>query len=726
MGAAGRFGDEVEDDGLSGGHLAPRGYSYSIKGGPPPPRPPQDFVEYTFESAPPVREPPPRNPRRLVPRTSNHPNSSAHQHHGQTQPTAARKSSANLASKQYRRYGGGEEISPPSSPEPGFHGADPDGGDVSPIDEDVPDMSQLRLGSSRPMRTQQPEPYETESSPQNRAATNIPMMRRARRKASDAALREAHAHGNQRPSSRQQVHGHDPNQEDPRWDPMTGERTSSPHGQPSQVKPAQFAHGLGITNTGPVPPRKNQSVAAPTFGDRVRRMAKRAGGKENDVDPAAGAFTSSRPSWRGPSGRTALLDPVHYNPEVAPLRIPEKNSRRVSTNLSAPNPKMGLFGMARRGQTPPVSPHGSETVAGSAPREPMMRMSPSPQQSPSVTKPQPLSPQNFPSSPLSASPVGRDAPSMAARDLARSALPNISVPSPTSPASPMSNPSPHDHNNPAMIRRKPPPTHANHLHHESVSSVYSQQSQHPPAPPAHKPDATFLAANDPWVQPASRFSVTTYATSAANTPRESFDDFEHQDRPPMPIIPPGLVESPIQAPQESVMDRRRPHPDGDGHSSNPPSPIAARDRKAAAAGMGPAIARVRAATTDLPDRRLSTASSINKMLPPAPPETSAGEAQDRVGLLNAQLQGLANRKINITRSIKQMTELMPTDNLMDSTLVRTKREMEKRKVEALKLELSEVQREEYELGLKLHRAYKRLDKDGQFEPTVLWVRRVTG
>ncbi|KAM7200079.1 hypothetical protein V8F20_005500 [Naviculisporaceae sp. PSN 640] len=721
MAAAGHFGDV-------GGHLAPKGYSYSIKGGPPPPRPPREFLESQYETAPPVREPPPRNPRRLVPRTSNHPNSSTHPQHShhtqtQTQTAGSRETSANLASTQYRRYGGGEEISPPSSPEPGFHGAEPDGGDVSPIDDDVPDVSQLRLGSSRPARAQKPVSYETDPAPQqNRPATNIPMMRRARRKASDAALREAHAHGSQRPSSRQQVHGHAARQEDPRWDPMTGERTSSPHGQPSQVKPAQFAHGLGITNNSSLPP-KNQPV--PSFGDRVRRIAKKAGGKENDVDPAAGAFTSSRPGWRGPSGRTALVDPVHDNPEVAPLRIPEKNNRRVAAALSASNPK-GLFGMGRRGQTPPVSPPpGSETLSGSAPREAPRRMVSPSQQSPSATKPQPLTPQSFPNSPLSPSPMGSDAPSMAAKDLARYGLPNTTVPSPTSPASPMSNPSPHDLNNPAMIRRKPPPTHATHLHHESVSSVYSQQSELPPAP-THKPDATHLAASDPWVQPPSRFSVTTYATSAANTPRESLDEFEHQDRPPLPPFPPGLTESPKdQTQQESVMDRRRPHLDEDGYSSNPPSPIAALDRKAAV-GINPVVARVRASTTDRPERPLSSASSINKMLPPAPPEASADEAKDRVGLLNAQLQGLSNRKINITRSIKQMTELMPTDNLMDTAEVRRKREMEKRKVEALKVELAEVQREEYELGLKLHRAYKRLDKEGEFEPSTLWVRRVTG
>jgi len=151
---------------------------------------------------------------------------------------------------------------------------------------------------------------------------------------------------------------------------------------------------------------------------------------------------------------------------------------------------------------------------------------------------------------------------------------------------------------------------------------------------------------------------------------------------------------------------------------------AARDRKAAAAGISPHPAISRARTDS--ERPTSSASSINKMLPPVPPETSAGEARDRVGLFNAQLQALANRRININRSIKQMTELMPIDNVLDSMEVVRKREAEKRKVEGLKQELAEVQREEYELGLKLHRAYKRLDRDAQWEPTTLWVRRVTG
>ncbi|KAL1899560.1 hypothetical protein Sste5346_002962 [Sporothrix stenoceras] len=121
--------------------------------------------------------------------------------------------------------------------------------------------------------------------------------------------------------------------------------------------------------------------------------------------------------------------------------------------------------------------------------------------------------------------------------------------------------------------------------------------------------------------------------------------------------------------------------------------------------------------------RASMAGSIHKNLPLAPPEMTA---KDRVTMFNAQLSSLAQRRINIGRSIKQMTELMPTDNLLATPDVLHKREMEKRKVEGLRADLAEIQREEYEIGLKLHRAYKRLDKNAEYEPTTLWVRRVTG
>ncbi|TFA98543.1 hypothetical protein CCMA1212_009677 [Trichoderma ghanense] len=116
--------------------------------------------------------------------------------------------------------------------------------------------------------------------------------------------------------------------------------------------------------------------------------------------------------------------------------------------------------------------------------------------------------------------------------------------------------------------------------------------------------------------------------------------------------------------------------------------------------------------------------STTKPLPPAPPELASSSSDDRIAQLNATLAGLAHRKVNINKSIQQMTELMPRDNLMASAEVLRKREIEKQKVEGLKKELAEIQLEEYDLGLKLHRAYKRLNRGADYEPTTLWVRRV--
>lgn len=73
-----------------------------------------------------------------------------------------------------------------------------------------------------------------------------------------------------------------------------------------------------------------------------------------------------------------------------------------------------------------------------------------------------------------------------------------------------------------------------------------------------------------------------------------------------------------------------------------------------------------------------------------------------------------------------MTELMPMDTLVITDEIRRKREAEKLKIERLKTEEADVRREEHEIGLRLHRAWKRRDKEAVYEPTGLWVRRVTG
>ncbi|KAK4155023.1 hypothetical protein C8A00DRAFT_42332 [Chaetomidium leptoderma] len=695
---AGRQGGHPLDDdririglGLGyGGLNAAKGYSYSIKGGPPPPRPPREFLEFkSLHSVPfwrasaascgalarPLPDSPPRGPNYAV----------------------------NVATTYSYRYGGADDISPPSSPEPDARGDD------APIylrHAGIPNTDISRNG--RLDRAYVPEPRQgAQSPPQHRATASIPLMRRERRRQSDAATRDANPA--QRGPTPQQQSRNPP-----------GHETSSIRGRPSQGNPAGVPQGLGIASQAWSSPQNSPAAAPPTFGDRVRRIAKKAAAaRDGNTDPGAGAFTSSRPGWRGASGRSAIVDPVHDTRAVPPLRIPEKSNRR---NIPAAGSKPGS-------QTPPISPP-SETATRSGPREAIGRILPSSQPlAPAQTQPQ--TGQRYPSPPPSGNPVAADAPAVvAARELVRDGgnFGSPAHPSPTFAA--------HSPGLSNVVRRKPPPVHTNPHHHQhqvSVSSVYSQQTDAPQPSPLQITETARPAVSpeEPYVQPSSRFSITTYATSNTGTTRDDLDDFINDDQPPVPSLPadyqqqylaqgrPSSDHSPVTSPIDQFMTS--PFSVARPHSTDPEQPAA----MTTTAAFNPALARAQALAIDRPSSRAST-SDMNKTLPPAPPEQSAGEAHDRVGLLNAQLRALANRRININRSIQQMTELMPTDKLMNSAEVVRKRESEKKKVETLKQELADVQREEYELGLKLHRAYKRLDREAEWEPTTLWVRRVTG
>ncbi|KAL2173806.1 uncharacterized protein P884DRAFT_86376 [Thermothelomyces heterothallicus CBS 202.75] len=706
-----------------GGQNAPKGYSYSIKGGPAPPRPPREFFESQYETVPAVKEPPRCSPNRIAARAANlRPTSSVYSQDSLSLPyvpSYAANYTATVATKYSYRYGGADEISPPSSPEADARHVDrflP--GDVSPIDEDdgpeYHHTAGIPPGTGAPINDRSawsyaPDPRPApQSPPRNRGTASIPAMRRERRRQSDAATRDSRA--NQPGATPQQTRNPPPAREAPRWDPLTGEQTNSARGRPAQVKPAEYAQGPGIPPQAWTEPRKSPTAPPPSFTDRVKRIAKKAAAaREGSTEPAAGAFTSSRPGWRGASGRTAIVDPVYDNPNVPPLQIPEKSSKRNVAVATGPKSNLTPEGPVRRDQTPPVSSPASETPTRSAAREAIRRILPS-AHSPAATQTQHQTGQGYPSPPLPENSARDDTPAVAA---ARELVRDGHYGAPAHPNPPLQSP---DSSN--QFRRKPPPpvqTNPQHQHQVSVSSVYSQQTNAPHPSPLPLPDDPHPAENteEPYVPPPSRFSITTYATSNTGTTRDDADEHPDEDQPPVPSLPADYQ-------QQQHADGDRPSFDHNSPATSPPQPIP-RSHPSATVAPNPAVARALAQ-----DRPSSRASDINKTLPPAPPEQSADQAQDRVGLLNAQLRSLANRRININRSIQQMTQLMPTDKLMNSAEVVRKREIEKQKVDALRQELADVQREEYELGLKLHRAYKRLDREAEWEPTTLWVRRVTG
>ncbi|KAH8774356.1 hypothetical protein F5883DRAFT_412216 [Diaporthe sp. PMI_573] len=723
------------------------GYQYSIKGGPPPPRPLRDLCQ-----------------SRQQPRQQLHPPSAhAHVRHESKDSISGRPTSSVYSQpsplhttfapqnqnqrdppnvvRHHQPDAFDDDVSPPSSPELLSPGNVPNL-DISPIDEEddlayrqpMPKMSAVSgLPSQQRAASRQGE------TPSPNAKSNIPMMRREKRQQRDAAAgKDCDNHRRQKPGS---SNGRPRGEKNPRWDPMTGEISmNNEKSRPSQVKPLEFARGfgLGISSTasadrGATSPNPPKSASG--MGDRVRQMGSRMGvgsgpkhqpqpQPESNTDPAAAAFTSNRPGWRGASGRTAIVEPVKDNPEVAPLKIPVRSDKRSSPRpFGGPSPSGG-----GAGKGPLLSP----TSLGGAMANTIRRIIPSSQPDTYLSQsPSPSSPS--PPPPLSQEPQS---------------LSSSAEPSPTASQAP--------------IRRKqvgsggPPSAHlhpgrgAHHQPKESwASSVYSQQNedashaqqqQRPSDEIAPRPTPTIDTRNlpgagnadSPYEQPPSRFSVTTYATSAhTSTPRESLEQFDRNyyndaDAPPLPTPPKDYAmtsyldhESARTRQQQqpkgaSVMDRSRPKTrNGTGNWD---------DENDAPEGRGLLGLRVESTNTSRPASILS----VDKALPAAPPELSAENTKDRVAMLNAQLQSLGNRRININKSIKQMTELMPQDNLLATPEVMRKREMEKRKVDDLQQELADVQREEHELGMKLHRAYKRLDRQADYEPTTLWVRRATG
>lgn len=95
---------------------------------------------------------------------------------------------------------------------------------------------------------------------------------------------------------------------------------------------------------------------------------------------------------------------------------------------------------------------------------------------------------------------------------------------------------------------------------------------------------------------------------------------------------------------------------------------------------------------------------------------------DLVTALEAELQSLAHRRRNLQKVIQSLTDLQPNDPVVHDL---EKRRQDRTKAERFEQEMDDVRSKEHELGLRLHRAWKRREKNVE-APTGLWVRRVTG
>ncbi|KAF1987242.1 hypothetical protein K402DRAFT_307532, partial [Aulographum hederae CBS 113979] len=110
----------------------------------------------------------------------------------------------------------------------------------------------------------------------------------------------------------------------------------------------------------------------------------------------------------------------------------------------------------------------------------------------------------------------------------------------------------------------------------------------------------------------------------------------------------------------------------------------------------------------------------NKALPLAPPELAS---TDRITTLEAQQNGLRLRRANIERVLRDLDTPLPSNPLLVDIKTRWERE---RKLKIAQEELESVKVAEHDVGLKLLRAYKKREREAEWESSsTLWVRRVT-
>lgn len=188
-------------------------------------------------------------------------------------------------------------------------------------------------------------------------------------------------------------------------------------------------------------------------------------------------------------------------------------------------------------------------------------------------------------------------------------------------------------------------------------------------------------------QPPSRFSSTTYATTTYDSPPTT---------PDLSSNSPAM--STISTTPNSILNRKRPVPP---------------------AGMPHSKVTARKPTPSELGTLNQAAEGKRKSLPKSPPEV---QATSRIAGLQAKLDNLRQRRNNLQTVIHELTNVVQPSSIAYDM---ASRQEIKRTVDGLSKELAEIVKDEHETGLKLHRALKRDDEFAAYEPTSIWVRRVT-
>ncbi len=210
-------------------------------------------------------------------------------------------------------------------------------------------------------------------------------------------------------------------------------------------------------------------------------------------------------------------------------------------------------------------------------------------------------------------------------------------------------------------------------------------------------------------EPVSRFSDSTFATGI------TFDTPPITPDPKMASLP---GSSGFHTSISSNHTNNRFEASPTLASSNPQKAVARKPISSRMSGASH-ISHMTTATSTYPASLAPSSASTAKNLPPSPLETESG---DLITTLQAKLDNLQHRRTNLQRITADMERhLSPSANVD-----RLMRDSMKRTVDQWKTELDEIVRQQHEIGLRLHRAWRRREREECLdEPTGLWVRRIT-
>ena len=204
----------------------------------------------------------------------------------------------------------------------------------------------------------------------------------------------------------------------------------------------------------------------------------------------------------------------------------------------------------------------------------------------------------------------------------------------------------------------------------------------------------------------SRFSWTTYNSNTT---------YQHSPPPsPPPPLPTSRVPSEPVSAASAILSRKRP--------TQVPDRVPAR--KPIASSVAPSVASTARNTimsdgppSPRPDSTFST--STRKDLPRPPTELAAA---DHIEVLESQMDDLKVRRNNVYRLLNDLNNMAPPNPMV--TDFKRMRLVEQRKKD-FEDELAEIKREEHDVGLKLHRAWRKRETADPGSESALWIRRVT-